>query len=295
MRIQVGPLEAHNVNLSSGEFVAGLPAPSAFVGFAGALLRHSGLETWDYSVFPVLHSVSLSEGRQRSQPTASGRSETLEAVELSEQLMGAVCFSMIIDIGDRRVDLDAARGALQKMRFAGGTIVSGISANHHVHNMNALVGNHPAREILASRIRDMGRDESSHIMPRGYALTPPLDREGAEIVSFGDLETLTAVRDVAHSREKGGGFMVPANVGFRLLEDPLEARPRASGRAGYPHVFAEPSVGIAELISVRNPKVADLSFNELLDRFWGWSASAADHRHLMMSRFHLSAVERNAA
>lgn len=38
-----------------------------------------------------------------------------------------------------------------------------------------------------------------------------------------------------------------------------------------PHVFAEPGVGVGELISIRNPRLTGLPATDLSDVFWHWS------------------------
>ena len=41
-----------------------------------------------------------------------------------------------------------------------------------------------------------------------------------------------------------------------------------------PHVFAEPVVGIAELVSVRSTRLKETSAKALPDLFWRWKAEA---------------------
>lgn len=66
---------------------------------------------------------------------------------------------------------------------------------------------------------------------------------------------------------------MPVAVGHRLLEDPATAPRRANTRdPRIPHVFVEPAVGVAELISVRNPRLTGLDEPGLRDRLWRWTA-----------------------
>ena len=69
------------------------------------------------------------------------------------------------------------------------------------------------------------------------------------------------------------GWIVPAAVGFRLLEDPETVPKRIRTRSkDIAHVYAEPVLGIAELVSVRNTRLTSLTMSDLNALFWSWDA-----------------------
>jgi hypothetical protein len=58
-----------------------------------------------------------------------------------------------------------------------------------------------------------------------------------------------------------------------LLEDPATVPARIRTRSKeVPHVFAEPVLGISELVSVRNKRLTDLTMTGLDALFWCWEA-----------------------
>jgi hypothetical protein len=77
-------------------------------------------------------------------------------------------------------------------------------------------------------------------------------------------------------RKPGHGWIVPVAAGYRLLETPETAPKRSRTRdPNIPHVFAAPVLGIAELISVRNPRLTDLSEDDFREILWSWDPRGA--------------------
>ena len=109
---------------------------------------------------------------------------------------------------------------------------------------------------------------------RGYAmLRPDAGRPERRRISTGDEATLSAIAHTVFpsEREPGHGWIVPVATGYRLLEDPDAAPKRIRTRdPNIPHVFAEPVLGIAELVSVRNKRLTDLTEEGLRERLWSW-------------------------
>jgi len=275
MKLQIGPLRADGVNLLANDFVAGLPSPGAALGFAGALLRYAGVEDWSHEVLMILHSVDLRKGRQRAHPAAKGGIP--ENIEIKEGLFGSAIFTMVIDT-PYAVSNDSLSRSLNLMRFAGGVITPyQRNGNRDLFLLDQRV------EILDSNamLSDLN-------LPRGYALCPQQTLPGKALVSFGDYSTLSMIRDRGYSHQKGQGWHVPVACGYRLLEDPHEAKPRRGSRCGYkkhPHVFAEPAVGLGEFISIRNQSLL-ISISELNRYMWKWSCDF-DRRLIMFSTAHL--------
>lgn len=251
-------LRASRVNLLMNDFAAGLPSPLAFLGLAAAIAPALGQERWarrspatrrwEIGVLPILHRVDLSPGRTRAEWVAN--SGAFQPIEIPEDLTGSVVISLLLDIPDC-VDEHLVTVALQGRRIAGGPI----------HNAEIDI---TAVTVDGSAFR--GAD-------RGYAMirTPP---PKSSVVATGQIEHLTAFAAELYV-DPGPGWHVPVAIGHRLLEDPAAAaaQTRANTRdPEVPHVFAEPIVGIAELVSVRNKRLTDLDEGGLRDLLWRWTA-----------------------
>lgn len=249
MRFAIHELHASRVNLLMNDYAAGLPSPMAFLGLAESIGRDLGVEPWAARVLPILHAVHASDGRTKPEMAPTNKS-TFGPIETVEDMIGTVKVSLILDLPGCGSADDLRHVALTK-RIAGGTI----------RNLNLRVDTVAADGGCLKEI------------PRGYAMVRP-DRPERRIISSGDM---AAMRRIANTlfpavREPGRGWIVPVAVGHRLLENPdtvpRRIRPRS---ADMPHVFVEPCIGIAELISVRNPRLTGLGDAGMSDLFWCWS------------------------
>jgi hypothetical protein len=253
MRFSIRNLRASRVNLLMNDYVAGLPSPMAFLGLAESVGRDLGVPHWQARVLPILHSVDVSDGRTKPEMEPKGGS--FIPVEIIEDLVGTVNVSLILDLPGCENSHDVRSRILCK-RIAGGAI-----ANKHLDV-----------DVIAS-------DGScfKH-MPRGYAMVRP-DQVERRLISSGDLGQMERIAQILFPEvlEPGRGWIIPVAVGHRLLEDPETVPKRLRARSpDVPHVFVEPCVGIAELISVRNARLTELDDNGMADRLWSWS-SEADH------------------
>ena len=274
MKFLIGPLRAENANLLANDFVAGLPSPGAAIGFAGALLRHAGIEGWTHKVFFIIHSAECRKGRQRANPSVEGG--ILKPIEVMEGLSGNVVFSLIVDT-PHFVSTGSLSKSLNLLRFSGGV----ISPHPQRNNDDVLFFNQSVDSI------DPNATLSEIRLPRGYALVPPQAHNANDIVSFGDFATLCLLRNRGYTRRKGQGHCVPVACGYRVLENPRAAKPRLGSRGKYPHVFAEPAVGLGEFVSIRS-RALPVPLAELEPYSWCWSCDF--DRHLFMfSPAHLRA------
>lgn len=65
---------------------------------------------------------------------------------------------------------------------------------------------------------------------------------------------------------------------------------RTGGRGeDTPHVFAEPAVGIAEIVFIRNPRLTRIPLTDLDALIW---SRARDARHVMFSPSYLASAQR---
>ena len=240
----VKDLRASRVNLMMNDFAAGLPSPLSFLGLADLLARNLGLAPWSARVLPILHRVDISDGR--SKPEMENKSGIFEPIETMEDLVGSVQVSLLLHLPGCESE-SALRTQLQGRRIAGGLI-----QNDRIE-VQAVTADGSAFRGLR----------------RGFAMLRPDQAERRYITSGNTTPDQPGLAHLASllfpaERPEGFGWIVPAAVGYRLLEDPqtVPARIRTRNKE-VPHVFAEPVVGIAELVSVRNKRLTGLSNADL--------------------------------
>jgi hypothetical protein len=249
MRFAIRNLNASRVNLLMNDYTAGLPSPMAFLGLAEAVGRSLGIEPWSARVLPILHAVHASQGRTK--PEMIAKSGVFGPSEIVEDMHGIVDVSLLIDLPG----VSSASAVEQAMH--GKTIAGGVVAN--------------AKIDVAAVAAD---GEAFRGFRRGYAMLRP-DAAERRIIASGELREIERIAKIIFpaEREPGRGWIVPVAVGHRLLEDPASVPKRSRTRRGdIPHVFVEPCLGIAELISVRNARLVEADENLTSDRLWAWSA-----------------------
>lgn len=248
----VRSLHASRVNLLMNDFAAGLPSPLAFLGLADSLCRVLGLRPWSASIMPILHEVRTSEGRTRPEMAPSRKDRRRFTLsETPEDLFGEVHASILLHL-EGCDDPHAVKDALWMRRLAGGPI------DGRRVDVAAVAANGSAFEKVA----------------RGYAVLAPSNPTLARVAT-GAIEDLVEVADLLFPAERipGTAWRTPLAVGYRLLEDPETAPKRAGTRdPSLPHVFAEPTVGVGELVSVRSKRLTDLDALSLRSALWRWHA-----------------------
>lgn len=247
MKFLVANLTASRVNLLMNDYASGLPSPLAFLGLGAAIAPELGVGRWEIGVLPVLHDVVVSRGRTK--PEMAPASGQFSPIEIVEDMTGRVRFSMLLDIRGCSNEI-AVQKALTGRRLAGGAF------------QEAEIQVEPVASDGAALRR----------APRGWALLRP-DDSGRQIVSRGDVDSLSAVAEILFpaEREPGSGWLVPVAVGHFLLEDPAAVPQRQGTRnPDLPHVFTEPVLGIGELVSVRNRRLTETSAEAFNDLFWRW-------------------------
>jgi hypothetical protein len=252
MRFMIHNLMASRVNLQMNDYAAGLPGPTAFLGLAESIGRDLGVDPWSARVLPILHSVYVSEGRTKPEMEPAGGA--FGPIETVEDMTGTVNASLLIDLPDCE-NAEDVRTCILSKRIAGGTI----------SNRNVRV------EVVANDGSGLKRSA------RGYAMVRP-DQEDRRIVSSGDMAVMERIAKILFPevREPGRGWIIPVGVGHRLLEDPDTVPKRIRTRnPAIPHVFVEPCVGIAELISVRSTRLTCLDDADMSERLWGWATTKA--------------------
>jgi CRISPR-associated protein Csy2 len=133
---------------------------------------------------------------------------------------------------------EQVRETLLRMRLAGGPIRSAHVSTHSTWD-----------------------DAMAHTLRNGFWI------EDATDLLTDAADPLSAALDAVHSR--GNGWIVPANLGYALLEPPRERRGARDGRE---HTFAEPMIGLIRYVPAtvaRSPERA-LSPQDLWR--YGWDA-----------------------
>lgn len=261
-------IRASRVNLIMNDFAAGLPSPLSFLGLADLMVRQLNLTPWSAGVLPVLHRVHVSEGRTK--PEMENKSGEFAPIETIEDMTGTVDLSLLLHLPgfDSAEELSEQ---LQYRRIAGGLIQD--------------------EDLKVETVTPDGAAFRS--LRRGYAMLRP-DQTERRLISTGAEESLTAIAGTLFppEREPGSGWIVPAAVGYRLLEDPETVPQRRRTRSkSVPHVFAEPVLGIAELVSVRNRRLTGANSTELNSLLWRWHAQG--DLVLGHSAYHPEFSERN--
>lgn len=257
MRILISNMSASRVNLIQNDYAAGLPSPTAFLGLAGVIFNDLGFDRWQARVLPVLHEVSPSLGRTRPEYVKKGR--RFAPVETPEDLHGHVVFSLVLDLPEIR-NTDDIRVAAEGRRLAGGSIF-------------------PACRSKPVSVSVMAPDGAGlRKCPRGRAVIPGLRPDMQGVTAFGEPGSFGKVKACllkrATDEDPAPGYRVPLAIGYRMITRPgANPIPKNARDDHTPHVFAEPGVGVGELVSVRNPAICDLYEAEFSNLFWRWSAA----------------------
>ena len=257
MLFAVKNLRASRVNLLMNDYAAGLPSPLAFLGLGDAVARQLGLDPWSASALPILHRVEENCGRTKPEMEPKkprrqkGASFQFMPIESMEDLTGHVEVSLLLDLPGWNSDIGVAN-AIEGHRLAGGTIQN--------DQIQVAAANPDGAAFQSFRL--------------GYAMFRP-ETQKYQVISTGDRQSLARIASLLFPVEprKGSGWWVPVAVGHHLLEDPGTVPKRIGTRnPDVPHVFSEPVLGIAELASVRNKKLKNLTESELKALLWSWDA-----------------------
>jgi len=253
-------IRASRVNLMMNDFACGLPSPLSFIGLADAIVRDLGLQPWSGRALPILHRVTPSEGRTKPEmePKTKDKTTAFRPIETMEDMVGSVEISLLLDIPGCESASDIA-AAFTRRRIAGGII-----QNDRID----------VESVTADGAAFRG-------LQRGYVMLAPNPDDRPELLatSTGDAVSYGRILDLLFpdEREPGSGWIIPIAAGYQLLEDPDEAPPRIRRRdPTIPHVFAEPVLGLAELVSVRARRLTGLQGAAFQSLFWSWHAEGGN-------------------
>ena len=250
MLFAIKNLHVYGANLIMNDIVAGLPSPLAFLGFADALCRERGVTPWSARILPILHEVHVCEGRTRAEMVP--KNNKFKPQEIVEDLRGHIKISMFIDLAEENSDSSIDK-AIKLKTFAGGVI------NH--------LKKYSVEQIASDSL-------ALKSIPRGRVMVPPKNSEWCYATDGHQEEDLKLLveRLILKNKDTPQGWFIPSSVGYKLLEDPSSVPERKFTRTKLlPHVFVEPLTSIAELVSVRHPRLKELDENEFLSLFWHWN------------------------
>ena len=239
------------------DFAAGLPSPLAFLGLGDAIARYLGLAPWCARTLPVLHKVEPSRGRtkaemERDKPRSQKSAHfQFLPIEIVEDLTGYVEVSLLLDLPGCDDDLAVGK-AIEGRRIAGGAFQDDCLQVLEVTPDGSAFGK----------------------LQRGFAMIR--SETECHVISTGEQDSLSQIAELLFSEERtsDSGWIVPVAVGHRLLEDPDIVTTRIWSRnPNVPHVFTEPVLGIAELVSIRNKRLTGLTEEGLNSLLWSWKAN----------------------
>jgi hypothetical protein len=277
-RFSIGPFRAQGLNLSGSDFVAGIPSPSAALGFAGALARKLGETGWSHRALMVIHDLQEHTGRARGEQSL--KDNRLVPLDIPEAITGRGEFTILVEIpGDHSAE--KVTSAIQHLRFGGGTIFPPVSKT-----FDEIVGILTKEEFRKTLDR----------LPRGMVLAPPAKDRAAATVSFGEEASLEEIAMRAYSqtaKAQHGGYIVPAPVGYRVIEETLVAEPPARCRdKNVPFALVESAVGLAEYVSIRNREALPDLETAFAERAWAWAWDTSQC-FKMFSPFHKNSIEKD--
>jgi CRISPR type I-F-associated protein Csy2 len=313
--------QAHDVNLLGNLYTAGLPAMTALGGFTHAIERDINRlikindGNLEYKSVQIFHSIDSPEGnyskmskrliRYKRDANDKNKPATLEG-----QIEGHIDQTIVMKIsGDEEsinsISSQCAEGGLNRLietkRFAGGTITLN-SLNAYDTFSDALssvplIYNAYIVEDKTELLTDMAENNESKLdtLIKLVIDRPIADKNAnkqkkllvTELKNMKGKEGEKAAKasldaHVEQEAEKEHiGYLVPTANGFFPAEQPNHSR---SSRSGYPHLYAEPTLGLARLRSMNSflYHYMNSETNEL-NVFWSWSKKTIENDGLVIT------------
>ncbi|MBF0372092.1 MAG: hypothetical protein HQL39_01590 [Alphaproteobacteria bacterium] len=266
--IVIDHLRAVNINACSGAHIIGFPGPATLSGFVHALerthfrpqgRRHTG-------TIVVSHGFSLNLGRAKhpvTDPAAVAQGKMTASI-LDEKQANATASLVILLAAKAGEDDPAEIGAamaedlaavLPGTRFAGGSIVSRPVVRWMMADTRLDLVTR-ALSALRGRVGQVLADRGELLGPTDEGdARDPLDRLLDALAAFPVVseDETGARRRVGHARRENG-WIVPVNVGLRLIEEPKrrDGVRHLDDGAVPRHAFAEDALSLAEWRSLRS-------------------------------------------
>jgi CRISPR type I-F-associated protein Csy2 len=258
-------VEYRGANAMPAWWCTGAPGPMAARGFAGALaIAIGGRDAirWLRGASVVHHDVTLRAeriGRRLyphqlraaslvSKDDYAGSSGTALSSQPTVRCDGVA--SLVCAFAeDAPIDAGAVENFLRRARFAGGTV-----ADHGFVASKPLIAGSLREAATCVRSGFSFHDRTDLLVPR-QGESDPLDaflratrreKRPTDQLPGGSATEQQAAGSPAEGPE---AWLQPYLVGYRAL---TALDPAARSRDGHPHAFAEPLVGLAQLVSLRS-------------------------------------------
>ena len=223
-------ISVRNANAQPSAWLIAPPSPTAFMGFAHALGRH--LDAPAKTAAIVQHDFSLRAERieRRVLPHQFRGAGLINSKDYSSKNKYALSLqpsarcdqrvSLLVEFADDAlIDCDAVRKWLPSARIAGGTI-----------------------DEFARPVMERNLDAALKKVGNGWAV---VERGDLMALQVGQTDRLDAFLAATSSVSRvANPWVVPALLGYRAITAPQE---RSQARDDYPHLFAEPLIGLARL------------------------------------------------
>ena len=303
-------MQAHNVNFAVTPHLTGYSMTS-FAGFIHALqrdLNQAGVEVVLKEFFPVIHDnqTSAAGSSQRLVKAMKGDGGLDKPHGLTtKRTNGLLVFSMVIAVYAPTVESDNPfddieqgdamdnavwqqhAALVERKRLNGGSIRMPTGASQFIplHDAKGLKKAFQGmrngfciqeRYDLLQAYDDDERDGLDALL-HALALNPDLDESGQPLGRNGKVREKES-EPVKRSRAQLG-WVVPLSIGFISLEQPAQGRIK-----GYPHVYAEPAISLAEFVGFKrlvNKAIADNTDWNAAIPFWDYCIAPEQGEYLI--------------
>jgi len=254
-------------NAESNQYVAGIPAMTAFTGYGHVLERKMRESGWHFQVEGVavlLHDMQLHAGHPKC-PAAMKGAKDLINPPIIEEIKGDMRITLVLRLTWDKSNKEAKRWVKQefdKFHLADLDCVYDWVASlpccggscHSLGSVKASEGENDDTFIIKQLRRIHHLDTGYFITPRDdlLALAPNADQQDILDILL-DTQRLTTYKD-EHGQQKWRrdqkGWLIPLAIGYQAIEAP---QTRRGVRGNTPHVYAEPLTGLGELVHASSP------------------------------------------
>jgi CRISPR-associated protein Csy2 len=254
-------------NAESNQYVAGIPAMTAFTGYGHVLERKMQASGWHVQVEGVavlLHDMQLQAGHPKC-PAAMKGAKDLINPPIIEEIKGDMRVTLVLRLTWDEDDIDIwdwvgntfDQFTSDELRLVYDWVLSLPCCGGSCHSVGSIkiFGKGDNRDKLTQQLRRIHQVDTGYfITPRDdlLALTPNAEQQDILDVLL-DTQRLTTYKD-EHGQQKcrrdQKGWLIPLAVGYQAIEIP---QTRRGVRNASHHVYAEPLTGLGELVHASSP------------------------------------------
>lgn len=246
-------------NAESNQYVAGIPAMTAFTGYGHALERRIQAEKWRLNVEGVvvlLHEMRLHEGHPKC-PAASQGAKDFINPPIIEEIKGDMRVTLVFRLTWNKRDREArewVRDVFDDFKPADWQCLSDWAFSFpccggSCQGMGdiALLRDDSKDNVheLQAFLQPILRQDRAYVIRSREDLLQDVQAEGQDALD-GLFDTMRVVQDEhGQWKRKQAGWLVPLAVGYQAIEAP---QPRQGVRKNARHIYAEPLTGLGELV-----------------------------------------------